>query len=228
MKIRYAPLALACAWMVAAATTTTAQAASVTYTFGGTLDSVARGLPFLAVGDSFIGSFTFESTSPDVSASAGQSIYPEGFSINATVNGYSFSSNSNLSDCPACGDVAVANDSNTFSDIFFVKNNAGFAAVTGPHVNGFVPYDLTVQLFDFSGVVFNSNALPSNLVLSAFDYRRFSISFLDANGNGTGAGGALTDLTLVTAAPVPEASTSAMLALGLGALAVVRRRKVAA
>jgi len=221
MRIRYAPLAVACAIMVAGA----AQAASVTYNFGGTLDSVDGTITFLSVGDSFTGSFTFDSTSPNTYVGPAQAVYPEGFSITTKVHGYSFFSNSNPSNCPGCGNVTVVNDA-AVGDLFIARNESD--PVSGPHPNGFTLYDLSVNLYDFTGVAFNSNALPSNLALSAFDYHRLGLSFLDAGGNGRGAGGEITSLSLATAAPVPEASSSAMLALGLGALGIAARRRKAA
>ena len=80
---------------------------------------------------------------------------------------------------------------------------------------------------DGPSTIYNSDGLPPTLTLSPFtgvQYFRFGFSNNRGAGNAV-ADGTITYLTLVTTAPVPEASTSAMLALGLGALAVVRRRK---
>ena len=222
MKIRYAPLAVACALMVAAAATTTAQAAAVTYYFGGALST--SGLPPLAIGDTFTGSFTYETTAIDVSPNAAFGIYDASFAIDATVNGYSFSSSTSASDCPACGGIQVQNNLNGFDGFAAISGlNLPLAPVIGPSLDGFLPIAVGALLFDPSGTVFNSNVLPSALALSSFQDSEFILTF----GNDferRSAAGFLTYLS-TTAPPVPEASTSAMLALGLGALAVVRRRK---
>ena len=231
MKIRHAPLAVACAVMVAAAATTTAQAAAVTYYFGGKLDTVPGG-PSFAIGDAFTGSFTFESTSVNLGGqlpSIGN--YSDGSSaIEANVNGYFFSSDSTSACVSTCVGIRLFNDTPpaVFGDIF-TASNALFgttdAAVTGPNLDGLSPSTLVFQLAESSGTVFSSIALPSNLPLSSFDVARFAIRFIDTarSGGSFVASGPVAYLS--TTAPVPEASTTAMLALGLGALAVVRRRK---
>ena len=61
--------------------------------------------------------------------------------------------------------------------------------------------------------VSTNGPIPASFTLVDFP---FSISFPGPNGTGTGA---------VGASAVPEASTGAMLAFGLGALAFMRRRK---
>lgn len=136
MKFRYAPLALACALMGAG----TAQAAPVTYSFGGTLNLVDTEQPFVKVGDSFTGSFTFESSSMNVSLIPNQATYIAAFALDATINGYSFSSSSTASDCPACGGFSIFNDYGGTADAFTATSKIVGpppAPVTGPNVNGF-------------------------------------------------------------------------------------------
>ncbi len=227
MKIRYAPLALACALMVAAS----AQAAAVTYYFGGKLDTVPGG-PSFAIGDTFTGSFTFESTSINLNSFGLSYIgdYVDNSSaIEATVNGYAFSSaNASAGSLNYVG-ISVYDNAPARGDLF--QATSGIYGipdpVTGPSIDGLFPGVLTLSLGDYSGAVFNSIALPSSLSLSSFNEARFSIQFFDFTGNsglpGVGVG-SLTYLSTATP-PVPEASTSAMLAFGLSALALVRRRK---
>ena len=228
MSIRYAPLAMACALMVAA----TAQAAPVTYAFGGTLDDVAWQLP-LAVGNSFTGWFTFESTSLNLQpAGYEEAIYPAGFAINAAVNGYFFSSSSTPSDCPNCGTVSVFNgrsvDGFVASSGYRSPPVHGYAPLSGPKLDSRSAIFLLVDLIDFGHTAFSSVALPSNLALSSFEYHRFTIFFEDADGYLSSVSGPISSLSLVTVAPVPEASTNALLALGLGALGIAARRRKAA
>ncbi len=214
MKIRYAPLVLACALMVAGA----AQAAAVTYTFGGTLDT--SNVPSLAVGDTFTGTLTFDSSSIDL----GGATYDTNISISGTVNGLTFSS---TSPCASCGGISVS-DNIGGMDRFIATSYFGgsiYAPVTGPSVDGFANYFLRLVLDDTNSTAFGSNALPSNLALSSFDKTYFSFSFLDVNANEHDAYGPLSSLSLTATPPVSEASTSAMLALGLGALGVAARRR---
>ena len=216
MKIRYAPLAVACALMVAAS----AQAAPVTYAFGGTVDTVV-GVPSLSVGNAFTGSFTFESTSP-LAPFGG---YDTNIVFEATVNGFSFST---TSPCNTCGGVTVNNDAGG-SDRFSVSSLLllafpVYAPVVGPNLDGLRHYYLTLLLNDSTSTAFSSDTLPTDLMLASFDRSVFALSFLTDNDNQVFASGPLNSLT--KAVPVPEPSTSAMVALALGALAFVRRRKV--
>lgn len=216
MKIRHAPLAVACALMVAVS----AQAVPLTFNFGGTL-VVVTALPSLSVGDSFTGSFTIESTALDSDPSPAVGVYYEGFSIEATVGGYSFSSSNAASGCLQCGAVSIEQP-NVFGGTTFNAANSylSTAPVTGPSVDGLSPFGLRLVLNGRSVSVLNSDALPLALEVSSFPERDFFFNFADDSGNRGFAVGVLN-----FAQPVPEPATTAMLALGLGALALVRRRK---
>ena len=224
MKIRYAPLAVACALMMAAS----AQAAAVTYSFGGTIDDV-NSSPSFAIGDTFTGSFTYETTTADSNPDPGSGDYRAGLSISVLINGNSFSSSTAGSDCPACGGIEVLerNPTRGFVDVIYVQTqNVGGGAlspVVGPNVDGFAP-NLIELGFIGPSTLYANDALPSSLDLSSFTEARINIGFRGENFSQR-ANGPITYLTLASTAPVPEASTSAMLALGLVALAFVRRRK---
>ena len=227
MKIRYAPLAVACALMVAAAATTTAQAAAVTYSFGGTLGQVID-LPSLSVGDTFTGSFTYETTAVDADPDPTIGFYPSVY-LNVTVGGQSFSSSTtSVLDCPACGGINVLNGLN--ADDFIATTTSlttsQRAPVIGPQIDGVTPFAIIVNL---TGVetLYANDALPTALALSSFNRGTLFALVLSNNGglSNAQARGDIAFLTLTPSLPVPEASTTALLALGLGALAVVRRRK---
>ena len=215
MKIRYTSLAVAC--VMAMTVAATAQAAPITYTFGGTLGTVDAVLSPLAAGDTFTGTFSIESTAADL-GSPTQGVYAAGYSMNVTVHGYTYSSTG--------GDVWVFHDGIS-GDVFIAGDTAalfgGVTNVTGPSLGGLLPYGFGFGLYSNSSHLFNSTALPSNLSLSSFD--RLNVFEMIFDSGSAFAFGTVTSLTQVTAAPVPEASTSAMLALGLGALAVARRRQ---
>ena len=216
MKIRYT-LAVACALAMTVATT--AQAALITYNFGGTLNVVDPELSSLAaVGDTFTGSFSIESTATNQwPSNAYYGDYVDGFAINATVNGQTYVGYSG-------GGVSVFHHpfDPTSSEIFAAASWYQGGTVTGPSVGGLSPTSVEMQLANSHQHVFSSTALPTNLTLSSFEQSNFRLYF---NNFNTSAYGRLTYLAQLTATPVPEASTSAMLALGLGALAFVRRRQ---
>ncbi len=226
MKIRYAPLAVACALMVAPAATTTAQAAAVTYYFGGTLKT--SDVPSLPVGNSFAGSFTFESSALESSTFAGdpfRALYvSDSTTIDATLNSYSFSSVNTPACSSSCVGEVVTNDDTTSGDVFQVSNLLlGISApLTGPNLNGSSPFLLLLNLYDSGSTVFNSDALPASLALSSFDDSVFQIGFFNG-ATSSYASGPLAYLSAT--APIPEASTSTMLAMGLVALGFARSQK---
>jgi hypothetical protein len=215
MRIEYAPLAVACALMVAA----TAQAAAATYTFDGTVSR--SDIAEIAIGDAFSGSFTFESSSSDL----GSGIYDIDMVINASVHGYFFST---TSPCDTCGGVSVVdNPAGQGTDRFKVSSYLQYpiyAPVTGSSLGGLSNYFLSLTLDDSTGTALSAQGLPSNLALSSFDSTEFNFAFL-SGVSGLYVTGPLSNLTLAYSAPVPEASTSALLALGLGAVGVATRRR---
>ena len=226
MKIRHAPLAVVSALTMAVAAT--ANAAPVTYTFGGTVDR-SDGVQAVA-GDAFTGSFTYESTASGLPIGPEQSFYA-GLAINVTVNGYTYSSNSTSSDCPSCGGVVVLNA--VGSDSFELSNFNPLVGDGAPvKLNGvptlastsgnFAYIRLGISYYD--DTTFGSTALPANVLLGSAIGQ--AVIYYGGEGDAyTYVVGSVTDLTLISPPPVPEASTSAMLALGLSALAFVRRRK---
>lgn len=224
MNIQYAPLTLAWALMAAVS----AQAAPLTFSFSGTLDYVGGGSQQqIAEGDSFTGSFSVESSALDINPVAFIGNYTESFSIEATVNGFVYSSSTTASDCPACGGVEVFIPSDGTTHSFGAYSGLlGYPPVSGPNLSGYAPFQMSINLYDASKSVFSSDALPSNLVLSSFSSRRFNLFFQQVDGiDNRYVTGVITSLTLVTAAPIPEVSTGTMLAIGLGVAGIAARRR---
>ncbi len=217
MKIRHTPLVLACALMGAAAATTTARAEAVTYYFGGELGGVQ---PLFPTGTAFAGSFTYESTSPDLQPSStvvGE--YDTGMTAEVTIAGLRFSG---TSPCATCGGISILKLDLLLIDGFTVSSKVA----DGATVDGATFTDIRLQVtYDFG--TFKSDALPTTtLTFSPYqDLTFFSMTARNASGPFVGASGELNYFSLSNPAAVPESSTSAMLALGLGALAFARRRK---
>jgi hypothetical protein len=142
--------------------------------------------------------------------------------MNVTVHGYTY--------FVIDGEVSV-HHGGIYSDSFAAANKFAVYGVgtppTGPSLGLFQATGFALVLPSNSSNLFSSTALPSNLALSSFDEPSvFFMAFRGANSQDFAGGqGTLTSFTQLTAAPVPEASTSAMLTLGLGALAWARRRQ---
>jgi hypothetical protein len=228
MNFRCALLAMASALTLA----TTARAELVTYNFGGFLDGGA-GVNSLVAGDSFAGSFSFESTAGPVFITPGYFTYNDGFSFNVTLKSlYRFDT---VSPIPLNAiQVGWYRAPDPPSGIFTVTSRDS-AGIAGPVMNSdtempLTPDTMSLSLFDRTGKVINGPDLPTSLNLSDFD-SLFSLRLVAPSGFGDATlFGSLSYLTLASApaVPVPEASTSAMLALGLGALIVATRRRKSA
>lgn len=85
-------------------------------------------------------------------------------------------------------------------------------------------------MVDVGGAALSNTEFPSEAEFSSFGFSQFFIRFTYDGGfnvvyTQSSAAGPLSYLTLTTTPPVPEASTSAMLALGLGAIGIAARRR---
>ena len=107
-----------------------------------------------------------------------------------------------------------------FDDFFGEDTLSLEAQLTGPQVNGLNVQKVSLALFDGSGTVFDSTALPTDFSYSDFEAFRFIIEF--DGGDEVFVDGDITSLSVTTAA-VPE-PTTALGALTLMGLATLRRR----
>lgn len=203
-----------------------AQAAPVTYYFGGQLDYVDSHLsPALAAGNDFNGTFTYESTTADSSpADPNRGYYEPGPAFTVTVNGLPFSIVGGGS-----GSVAVYND--VFGDDTFSVGSADSAAM-GSGINGYLPSSFTIHLNTtvITPSALSSDALPSSeLDLALFDFSIFEIYFENQRQlfQLVNIAGPLSYLSLTdpnAATSIPEPGTPALLCLALAATLLVRRQ----
>jgi hypothetical protein len=183
-----------------------ASAATYTYNFSGTWNSITPAVPYFSVGQTFTGSFSYNTPGSDSSPGTNFGSY-------ATSGALNFSSG-----------TVVANDRGTFTN-FTVANNSPSDSIgmvneiwAGPPYPPVYYADL--HLVDTDGAVFSSDALPTApFPLSSFETRRLHvvISHDGSLSNDAEAIGTITSLTFV-----PEPSACALLLLLAPAL--TRRR----
>ena len=210
-----------------------AQAAPITFDFGGTVTSVDPALAgSFAVSQSLTGSFTYESTSLP-SSPGGGNYFTALTALSFTVGTYSASFLGPLP--PPSQDLKISVINLPGLDIFNVSA-VTTDGLTGPPAAGFAFSGFFFSLQDNTGTVFSSTALPTSLSLSSFDFPVFTLEFLDLDDNEFAVEGTVTSLTLVPptgggnggnggAPPIPEPSTVVLLGSGLAGLAVWKRRR---
>jgi hypothetical protein len=186
------------------------RAGTITFNYAGTVTQVPIDDFGLGIqpGDSFTGSFTFDSTAPDQIASPLSGSYNSNglsFGMSATIGLLTFSNTGMLN----IGTI------NSFVDQYTVLSSADI---------------LTLNLFfqDNSAAIFSNDSLPlSPPTLAGFQQRDFHLDQNDGE-NETQVDGTITSLTCgsgCTASAVPEPSTAALLFVGSVLLAYRRVRK---
>jgi hypothetical protein len=192
------------------------RAAPVQFTFTGSVTDIPVNETSLAVspGDLIIGSYTFESTTPDGAASATEGSYtaPPGppYGLSVTVGGNLFSTNDFLN-------VGVANFG-PLGDFYTVL-------ACSPDVSC-ADLEMEIALQDLDGTAFSSDALPlTPPALGLFEIRNFHV-FALLGGSELQIEGTIETLTCPACVPtvIPEPSTVVLLASGLVLLGCSTRR----
>jgi hypothetical protein len=187
-------------------------AATVTYSFGGTINSATSGLePSIQAGNHFSGTLSYDPST--VGLPTGNTVeYPALTSFQFTVG--SFSAASTL------GPFNIGVKDDGLSQVWETSANSWNA----PTIGGFLLGQAIIQLEDKSRTAFNNLALLAALDLSDFGIASFTASF----GKGEGISGSIEQLSLVET-PLPAALP--LYATGLGVMGFIgwrRRRKTTA
>lgn len=186
-----------------------ATAAPVTFQFSGQLTSVIGGgltAAGFSAGQSFVGSYTFESTSSKVPSTPGIGIYQALTSLTATVGSYTVT----LVPGMLNGSITIYN--NYVSSLYGTRDLYSVGAqVSGGVVNGLSPFGFGLDFIDPSHTAFDSEALPSSPPnLSSFASKTAGFYFQ----GGSSLQGEIHSLSAV---PVP----AAVLLFGTGLTALI-------
>lgn len=193
---------------------------------------VQTGIP---VGSEFSLTFSYDQSEPIVDQYLDVTEYDAPFSLTGRLGDRTFTGTASLvlfrDNLPGEGEdqfrlfinELVYGNSTTYTPQIFTEDN--------PFSNSdFYLNDIGILLTDSTGTAFPGNALPSTLNLSAFDSALFTVSYLDLNVASDDSDDVSTDfqgtiggVTQINA--VPEPATMAV--LGLGAAAMLRRRRKA-
>ena len=123
-----------------------ANAVSTTYIYDGSITQYVGGAAFAA----FLGapvqlSYTFDSATADTDASSSHGDYAAVTSITLSIGSNTYTA--------SAGDIEVSNGA---ADVYLVNQN-----LSGPNVGGLAPGFFGLQLYDSTGTVFGSDALPA-------------------------------------------------------------------
>ena len=195
-----------------------ANAAVVTYSFTGVVDSIGSSLSGapVVVGDALSGSFSYETTTA-VDGPGNPAAYNALTNVHFTVGGYSAFSTDPRS-------IFIGND--PANDFFSVRTSAA-QGLTGPPINGTELAFFQLSLSDPTSSVFSDLSLPAFLNFASFGGGKNFIVAFNGDVSPHAILGHLTDVS-VAETPLPAALPLFASVLGaIGFFAHRRKRKAA-
>lgn len=211
------------------AISSSAHAQLITVQFEGTVDSISgNAAALIDIGNSFTGSYTYETSTPDTNANTIAGDYTHAIQeITFTVGGFSFTKGIDLSPSFATDSILITNNG------FGIDLDA-YAAVV-PVLSGSDVGDFSASKFGFemylagsTGSVYTDDSLPSDLNLASFQsfdlglQPTLQLMFTDGGTKSTFASANISSISTV---PVPAAVW--LFGSGLISLIGVARRKKA-
>ena len=201
-----------------------AEAALVSYNFSGAITTASDPLASFGIspGDTFAGSFTYDTSLSVVSSGPGNVLYEQPVPIapsalSVTVNGVQYAA----ANSSAPLRIQVTNNAGGLQDQFVY--HTVFAGSLVQPLSGSYPFsNMALSLHDSSGTVFSSTAIPSSLDLTDFDVAMFSINLSQDLGDPASETLFLGTITWLTSVPEPGSLMLMLTALPLIGLA--RRR----
>ncbi len=198
-------VAVTCALLCGGLSIPSADSAAVTFHFTGEITAVTPTLGSakgFSSGQTFVGAYTFDTTTPDAVSSPSTGAYSGLTSFSVNMAGQAIVP-TQPSTNPSNG-IFVLNNERAIQDRYSLS-----AFGTGPESTGWQFRQMRIDLIDPSQSVFSNDSLPTSPPsLSSFAQRPASFAFTnrDASGNFLGFGsvdGKLTSLSLV---PIPPAA----------------------
>jgi hypothetical protein len=184
---------------------TPVQAAPITFTYAGAVDSGVGGPAFTAfVGQIATLQYTFDDATPDISPGSATGQYAL-ISTSVTIGGDTWS---------IAGGTLFIDDGAVDRNRF---NNSG---ATGPSVGGFSPLGIFLDMNDSTGTAFSSDALPLTQPDPVdFGFTNFGVGF--------GLGSLSIQTFTIVESTVPEPGALVVFGFGLVSLISIRRRRSA-
>ena len=200
-----------------------ANALPITFEFSGTVTTVNPALAgVFSVGQSFSGSYTFESTAPDADGTAVFGTYENVSAFTFNYGGGAYVGSTAPGVGSQSGRITVGNDEPAvlFPDTYRVLAFEAIETVNGPDIGAFSVVAALLFMGDPTGTAFGSDALPlTPPPLSGFTVSEFSLGFNNGQVDVAVLG------TITSFNQVPEPATLALFGIGLAGLGLAARRR---